>query len=830
MSDTIPRDVQALIDDAVDAQELRLIAIGNEIAERRDEAKRYRASSGIETTWEACEDAYAGIDDANRGTVSAPKRWYKPTSMDGPVTTKATSDSDGKSTIFHRLTARYVDAGVAKLSEILIPIDDKAFSFDCTPVPEQVEAKDDESPVVSSELGVTLTRPVQPGEQPAPPAVGQPAALSGMVPPTAAPEALGQAPVPPGAGLGGAAVPPVGLNPAGGAPTDPTRTPIKVKDLATEAIEMARKKAKKAETRIYDWMVETGFRPEMRKVIFDAAKLGVGVLKGPVPSEKKMMSVVQENERPRVLRKQKIIPMSRWIDPWNLFPDPACGENIQEGDYILERDYLSAKAVRELKRLPGYIGSQIDKVLKEGPQKAYVNGRDGSDKRYEIWYYYGQLAKEDISVLDRAAKVESMDLHDEEYCIVTMINDSVVRSAFNPLDSGAFPYHAMPWQRRENHWAGIGVAEQIREPQRMVNAALRAMLNNAGKSAGSQWFIDQRAFRPMDGEWTVTPDKFWQMKTDAPYDDIRKAFAVVQIPNVTQQMLELITLAERHAEEISSIPLIAQGQSGATTPDTFGAAQLQNNNANQLLRSIGYSFDDHITEPVVRQYYEWLLLDPNVPDEEKGDYQIDAHGSPALVERAIQDQTIGQMGAMAANPIYKVNPSKWAVEFLKSKKLNPNNFTYTEEEQEKIDAQPPPEDPRIAVAKINADVEMKKLVAAQQADQQTVQHEQQIAAAAQVLKVAQARTAETQVHGDLTLRARQLEVEHERAQAQELNDLKIALDQAKTQLAETVMKLQTEQRLNEQNHAHEMRKHTTPEPPPVQAPGRADDGQAFSQA
>ena len=127
---------------------------------------------------------------------------------------------------------------------------------------------------------------------------------------------------------------------------------------------------------------------------------------------------------------------------------------------------------------------------------------------------------------------------------------------------------------------------------------------------------------------------------------MNRAFQLYEIPNVTDQMLKILETGERLGEEATSIPLITQGQSGVTTPDTFGAAQLQNNNANQLLRSIGYAFDDNITEPQVRQYYEWLLLDPDVPDEEKGEFTINAHGSIALVERAIQDQTLWQMGAL----------------------------------------------------------------------------------------------------------------------------------------------------------------------------------------
>jgi hypothetical protein len=561
------------------------------------------------------------------------------------------------------------------------------------PVPELIAASEDESQVVHSDMGAPLTRPLAKGETP--PAPTEP--------------------------------------PAPGAPQAPPRVPLTVRDLAIEKIEMARKRAKAAETRIYDWMVQTQYRAEIRKVICDAARIGVGVLKAPTPVSKRVMAVKEHDDGVELIIKDKIIPAATWVDPWNIFPDPACGENIHDGDYVFERDHMSARQVRGLKALPGYIAAQIDKVLEEGPNKVNSegDGRDGAKHkgRFEVWYFYGVLTRDEMAAIEAAAgNVSSAndDGPDEAHAIVTLINDSVVRMAINPLDSGSFPYHSMPWQRRAQHWAGVGVAEQMRTPQKVTNAALRALLNNAGKSAGSQLVINANAIRPADGSWAITPDKIWLTTEEGPAD-VRQAFMAVQIPNVTQQLMEIITLGERFAEETTSIPLIAQGQSGATTPDTFGAAQLQNNNANQLLRSIGYAFDDYITEPVVRQFYEWLLLDPDVPNEEKGEFQIDAHGSVALVERAIQDQSIAQMGNMAANPIYGIDPKKWAKLFLKSKRLAPGDVQYSEEEQAKIDAAPPPEAPAVTVAKIAADTQLKLGAMKQTAEQQTAQSEEKIA-------------------------------------------------------------------------------------------------------
>jgi hypothetical protein len=806
----LPDDVREAIKPHVDAPPTVLAAIGVQIAARREEAKGARQSSGIESTWRECEEAYLGIDDANRHEFTD-ARWAKPMSMDGPVTTgRRSKQTDHRSTVFLRLTSRYVDAGVAKLTEILLPADDKAFSFNEMPVPELIAASEDESQVVHSGMGEPLTRPLRPGETP-------PAA-----PPSPPPSPDGSA--------------------APAAPQAPPRVPLTVKDLAIEKIEMARKRAKAAETRVYDWMTQTQYRAEIRKVINDAARIGVGVLKAPTPVSKRVMAIKETPDGGvDLIIKESIVPASVWVDPWDIFPDPACGENIHNGDFIFERDHMSTRQVRGLKKLPGYIGAQIDKVLEEGPNKINLDAADRSasaqKNRFEVWYFYGSLTRDEIVAIDQAAgnaPSQSGEAPEEAHAIVTLINDSVVRATINPLDSGSFPYHSMPWQRRAKHWAGVGVAEQMRTPQKITNAALRALLNNAGKSAGSQLVINQSAIRPADESWAITPDKIWLTTTEAP-TDVRQAFMAVQVPNVTQQLTEIITLGERFAEETTSIPLIAQGQSGATTPDTFGAAQLQNNNANQLLRSIGYAFDDYITEPVVRQYYEWLLLDPDVPNDEKGEFQIDAHGSIALVERAIQDQSIAQMGNMAASPAYGIDPKKWAKLFLKSKHLNPDDVMYSEEDQARIDAAPPPEAPAVTAAKIAADTALKLGVMKQQADQQTTQSEQQIAQAANALEGGKVQNEQQRLHVEGTIKLHELEVQRQNALLDYANKNQISLADAKTQLAKVAMQLQAQRELNAADNAIDLHKHRNPPAPrgpkpPVQAPGRAGNGRAFSQA
>lgn len=738
----------------------RLAALGQSLAKKRDEAVDGRRNSGIEAIWMACEEAYVGLDEANRGEFNG-ARWAKPTSMQGPVEQNDQARvNNTRSTVFVRLTARYTDAAAAKLGEIILPIDDKAFSFEATPVPDLVEKLDDKTPANFPD-GTPMLRDPKEGE-----------------------------------------------------PED-AKVQITVGDFAKESVEKAEKAAKKAETRIYDWMVESQYQAEMRKVLFDGARIGVGVLKAPFPKPTKATAITRTEGGVVLQVVEKIIPGSKWVDPWNFFPDPSCGENIHDGDHCLERDFLTPRQLRNLKKIPGYLPDQVDKVLKEGPDKRNVESGPRKDQpkdnRYQVFYFYGEISRDDMML----ANCHCQDIPADQpsvFAIVTLVNDTVIRAVLNPLDSGSFPYHAFPWQRRPGSWAGVGVAEQVSVPQRIVTAATRALLNNAGQSAGVQIVVDKTCITPADNQWVVTPNKIWYKGAEATADDVAKAFQVFQIPNATSQLQAIIEYGFRLAEESSSIPLITQGQSGKTTPDTLGGMQLQNNNANQLLRNVGYNVDDFITEPAVRAYYEWLLMDPDVPDDEKGDFKINAHGSSAMIERSIQDQTLLQLGQMVMNPIFEMSPKKWFGEMLKSKKLNPIDFEMDEEEkQAQANTQPPPA-PAVQAAQIRE----------QGAVQRAQLHEQEETKRTQLVVNAETQAKQAETEQDAAQRQADREMEYQIAVLKYANDRQITLEQAKADLAKVVMQLNTQKTLAGVRGDQVAT-------PPTEPPGRAEPGMAYQQ-
>ena len=133
----------------------RLDALGQMVAKKRDEAVQFRKQSGIEDVWTYCEESYLGIDDANRAEWQGAK-WAKPAALNGPLTRETRSSNASQSTVFIPLTARYVDAGAAKLSEIILPLDGKPFSLSATPNPELITKLEQAGQPLTDDAGQPL--------------------------------------------------------------------------------------------------------------------------------------------------------------------------------------------------------------------------------------------------------------------------------------------------------------------------------------------------------------------------------------------------------------------------------------------------------------------------------------------------------------------------------------------------------------------------------------------------------------------------------------------------------------------------------------------------
>jgi hypothetical protein len=646
-----------------------LAALAQTIAGHRKEAVAGRAQSGIELFWDEDDAAYEGYDDANKHEFHDVKS--KPNEGGRDVTpTKAKG-----STLFPPITGPYVDAAAAKVSDMLLPTDERNFVVQPTTVPDLLDEEEGWPALTPT----ATPAPQAPPAPPAPPAAPMPAA-GGAMAAMAAPQ--------------GNPAQQIMADPAAAAqpPVDPLKESFEqLKDMRQKALEAA----KKTQDTIDDFLDECGYYDELRQIIHDAARIGTGVTKGPVPHKRKTQ-VFAKNPATGIremVEKIETVPVSKRVDPRNAFPDPSCGESIHDGAYFFERDFFTAKKLAELKGGKGtarYLDDQISAAIEEGPDKRnetasprLQNQQYGSDV-FEVWYFYGQVTGKELM----AAGCKCEDEAKTYPVIITMVNDRVIKAALNHIDSGEFPYDFLVWKKRPGMPWGSGVARAARTGQRMVTAGTRNLMDNAGASARPHKILTDAI--EQDGDpWT------WRATSEV--QDVRGAMQFFIQPSLQAELMNVIMHGEHRIELDTGLPMIVLGMQGNVQETASGRA-LQNNNGSTALRRIARNFDA-FTEAHIRRYYTWLQIYGD--GDWDGDLQVKARGSSALVERDLQNQQMPALMQMSLNPAFEMDPKATRQEYLKSMRFDPDAFDMTEERKAELAKNAkPPVIPQIEVAKL----------------------------------------------------------------------------------------------------------------------------------
>lgn len=756
----------------------KLDKIGLVLSASRSEAIAGRQSSGIEDEWLEDEEYYEGIDDANRSELKA----WRGKPLGQQVIMDEDQESQG-STIFLNITRAYCDAVSARMGDMMLPTDDKGWAIRPTPKPD-----------LEKLASGTLPKDMEDT-----------------------------------------------INKSSDDPQDQQTQKASAIEQAEKIVIRAKESAEKAEKQIWDWHIESQYTAQNRRLIEDAAKVGSGILKGPIPTRTSKLVFI-DGELKQVAETK---PASLRISYRNFFPDPACGENIHNGNYTWERDDITRAKLLKLRGVRGYIESQLSKVIKEGPSvaaKEYVtdddnpglkNDTESMNNLFEIWYYHGTMKKSDLLSIDIMSEKTDMSYDSEEDFVhvqVTMVNNRVIKATISHLENGEFPYDVMVWQRRLGMPWGIGVARQIRPAQRIIVGAMRHMMDNAGIAGGPMLYIDTNIVQAADGPNEVRPWKVFIAADDMEPGKVspREGIQFIKAPMIQKELQSIIELGLQLAEDITGLPIIMQGQTNQRTPETLGGMMLQNHNASSVLRRVARLYDDIVTTPHIRRYYKYILQYSD-DDSMKGDFNIDARGSSALIEKDAANQAMLQIGQYVMNPLFKKDPAKWLDNVLKANHIDPDKIAYDDEEWKGIVegmAQGQP-DPKLEIAQLQ-----------QQTAMQLDQSQKQFAAQMKQVDLEAKRDSDTR-SAEITMSKAQLEAmskEKDRQVTLAIEEMKTELqmilvnakeegdsarqvEKLKQKIQDTVLKLQTQVSLND----------TQVTTPPVEPKGRAPDGQAYSK-
>ncbi|MCP3683279.1 MAG: hypothetical protein GY861_11375 [bacterium] len=729
-------------------------SISSQLLKKRDEAVAFRAASGVEQRWREDETMFEGTLDAGFGR----------TDMLDYATGVAPAPDTGapnRSMIEINIIRNKCETAEGRFSDIMLPVDSKNWAFKVTPVPDVIKSLKDDRPALAKETNQPVIEPN--GEQ------------------------------------------------------------ATMADIARKEFDQASKAMSLMETEVDDQLTECNYNSESRKMIQHSCRLGTGVMKGPnvVKRIKKSFQRKTDGESSVYVLKavEEHQPASESVSCWNLYPDPDTTEDVKKTmGHIFESGNMRSRELVDLIGVEGYDEKQIRKVLKEVPIRTVVT-QEKSNKQmktkrligsssdlYEVWYYYGDLGREDLEALDI-----DISEHPEALMLsvaVVFANDRPIKVMLNPLDSGDLPYDFFQWtQVTDSPW-GVGLVRMMYWIQRMINGAMRAMMDNAGDSSGVNVVLGG-GLEPTDGKYELTGKKIWRYMGDDPIEDIdvRRLFTQFQVQNNQSDLEAIINLAFKFLDLETGIPMIFQGEQ-QKMPETLGATNIMVDASNVALRSRVKIFDDQITDPHLTKYYHWNMQ-YNDKDEIKGDYAVDARGVSALYQREQYIQTLMQIMPFKNDPDFKlrIDWDKALKEMFKSLGLNILKSETDYKKDLKEDQQRgQPKDPKVQAEEMRAQTNMKELQVKEKMQQAELQ--------------AKASEAQLQRDHDLNIELIRRDIKMMDFASKE----NIALENVKEKLSSNTMKLKTQVALSQSNNSQPAPQVTTPA---VEPPGRAPDGQAF---
>lgn len=430
---------------------------------------------------------------------------------------------------------------------------------------------------------------------------------------------------------------------------------VSKKDTSPENVQACSLMSDEIETQLDDCK----YAMHSRRAMWDRVVLGTGVMKGPLSVGKLVRSYVQLEGSTTWVPDLSVdyAPEIIRVNPWFLYPDDSTDEGKDMQDSI-ETHPMSALELKKLMKHEGFYADCIAEVLEQKPEE-YVsqNWADFAKlseanpqiykNKYLVLEYHGPITKTQLDKLDIECSYDSVN--DEYYGEVWVCQGKVIRLELEAIEASyCVPYTLCVWEKDPSSVFGYGVPLMMEDAQRVVNESWHMILDNSSISSGPQVAMQKSLIEPANGKWELTPGQIWYL-TDT-MATVDQAIQFFNVPNVTEQIVPIMQLAQGFSEEESGIPLITAGLNSPQVQDTATGGLIVQQASTTLLDFMNEDWDDRMTCPHIGSMYAWNMQNNPNPDI-KGQFSVDVRTSSQYKNKQLHIRDLEKLSVEAAqNP------------------------------------------------------------------------------------------------------------------------------------------------------------------------------------
>lgn len=407
--------------------------------------------------------------------------------------------------------------------------------------------------------------------------------------------------------------------------------------------------AEKMSARIQDQLQDANYKAIARKVVRSGVIYGVGVMKSPLVERKERTRYVQTKSGKWERRVESYtVPFLDFVPIWRWYPDLYATEQ-EHARYVWERHLFSRHAFVALANRPTFCKKTILNYARCLP-RGMVNVKDFEGElrllgerdsvfdqaggMYEVLERWGWLSG--LQLKDAGVKVDESRLDEMFFCNTWVLpNGEVIRCVISPFKAQNWLYKYFYFEKDESSIAGEGLMVIMRDDQAMLNAAARAMLDNAAITAGPmlEVFVDKLAANSDYNR--LFPFKiFPRTGGDPQYPVVRSIDLNAHFP----ELMNIFQMFDTTSDENTGIPKFFNGDN----PTNGAAATAQGlsmlmSNANITIKDLLLAYEEGVDRPVIEGLYHWNMQyssDPSI----KGDFTPVVNASSSLVAKELRTQ------------------------------------------------------------------------------------------------------------------------------------------------------------------------------------------------
>lgn len=404
--------------------------------------------------------------------------------------------------------------------------------------------------------------------------------------------------------------------------------------------------------------------------ILELGILGTAILKGPIVeiqkkqrAVKRMIGGVPASEvapdvNPYEIQTYKeIVPVIDPIPLWEYYVDLNAKTPAESIGEIHFQRLLPAQ-FRRLAYQGGYIKENVLEAARRArttdtDDKRYIQLADNftgergiKDNRVSVLEYWGLVPVEMLS--DAGVELpEDTDIEDEIEALVVLAADGIViKACVNPL--GHRPFFVCPYKKRPHVIYGMGVAEAMRDSQKIINSAVRMIIDNKALSGNGMVGInlDRLDTKRMKNDFTVYSGKTWYVKGNfSPKDAVDS----ITFADITSGLRELMELFERFSDEETGIPKYTNGEQNNFLNKTASGMSMLMTQANINLKTVVKNIDIYWTEPIVEAFSSWFQNFEPVAGQASLPLKTKATGTDSLIAKELRMENLMKFMQVTAN-------------------------------------------------------------------------------------------------------------------------------------------------------------------------------------